>query len=115
MNGPRRGHRLLERPVEALEHAAIRQLGQDCIDGIVEAKAPLLHEDQRRHRDDRLGHRGHAEDGVPLHGSAPAQRHAADRVHVGLAPAAHQRDQAGDAAMLDVAGHGVVHSAQSRL
>ena len=113
---PVRGHGLVERPVELLQHLAVGELGHQSIDGLVEPQLALLHEDHRRRRGDGLGHRGDPEDRVaPRSGSLPPRRLRADRVDVDRSPPADQRDDPGDLVALDVAGHHVVHTAEPRL
>ena len=46
------------------EYAPLGQFGKRRVDGIVEPHLVVLHEDERRHRHDRLGHRRDAEDAV---------------------------------------------------
>ena len=111
---PLRRHGVVERAVEARQHPAIGELGQQPIDRLVEAQRALLDQDHRRRGRDRLGHRGDAEDRVAAHRLAAAERLRADRVDVHLAAAADQRDEPRHAAALDVAGHDVVHAAQPR-
>src|SRR5262249_35097420 len=67
----------------------------------------FLHQDHRRSRRERLGHRGNAEDGVPLHWGA-AESHGSDRVDMSLAMPADQRDKTGHAAARDVSGHNIM-------
>ena len=62
---PLGGHRLpVDRTVSVDEHVPVGQLGKQRVDGIVEPQLVLLHEDERRHRQDRLSHRRDAEDAV---------------------------------------------------
>jgi hypothetical protein len=42
-------------------HSKVRELGQEATDRIIEADFTLLHEDHRRYRGDRLGHRRESE------------------------------------------------------
>ncbi len=55
---PLGGHRFpVDRSMSVDEHTPVRQFGKQLVDGIVEAQLVLLHEDERGHRHDRLGHR----------------------------------------------------------
>ena len=59
------GDRLaVDRAERVDEHASIGELGEQRVDGIVEAEEVLLHQDQRRHRRDGLGDRRDAEEAV---------------------------------------------------
>ena len=49
------------------EHPHVGELGRPPGDRVAERELALLHQHQGRHRGDRLGHRGDAEQGVPLH------------------------------------------------
>ena len=69
--GRLRRHGVVERPVEPLQHPAVGELGQQPIDRLVQPQLALLDQDHRRHRRDRLGHRGDAEDRVAPHRVAP--------------------------------------------
>ena len=110
-----RGHGVVERRVEPRQHAAIRELGQERIDRLVEPEHALLDEDQRRHGRHRLRHRGDPEDGVARHRVARAQRLQAERVDARLAAPVEQRDEPGDSAALHVPRQDVTHAAQARL
>ena len=111
---PLRRHRIVERGVERAQHAPPGQLGQQPIHRLVEAQHALLHEDQRRHGDDRLGHRGDADDRVARDRRAAAYRLRADRVDMGVAAPAHGGDDAGHLAALDIARHDIVHLREAR-
>src|SRR5258707_560019 len=63
-NGPLRGHGVVERPVKSLQDLALSQFWQPAIHGLVQPQLAFFHQDHRRRSDDRLAHRGNAEDGV---------------------------------------------------
>ena len=111
---PVRGHGVFERPVKALENLAVGQLGQQGVDRIVEPQPAFFHQDHGRHGRDRLGHRGDAEDGVPPHRVAAADRLRADRIDARLAAPAGERDDTGRVAALDVPGHDAAHPVEPR-
>lgn len=112
---PLGGHRVLERPVEALENRVIGELGQQAIDRLVEPKPAFLDEEHRRCRRNRLGHRADPEDRVAPDRLATGERGGADRIDVQLAASRQQRDDSGHCAALDTARHDVVHAVEARL
>ena len=74
---PFRRHGVVDRAFEAFQHAPVGKLGQQSVDGIVEAQLALLDQDHRRGRRHRLGHGGDAEDRVAPHRRVAFQRLAA--------------------------------------
>ena len=99
--------------VGAAQDAAVGELPEQPLDGIVEAQDAFLDEDHRRGGDDGLRHRGDPEDAVALHRRAP-DREASDHIDVHLAAAGHQRDQAGHVAGFDVPGQHLAQPPQPR-
>jgi hypothetical protein len=76
------------------------------------AAIAFLDQDHRGNSRHRLGHRRDPENRVALH-RRTAERELADGIGMNLALAAHQRHQAGHAAIIDIGGHHVVHAAQA--
>jgi hypothetical protein len=91
----------------------VGQLRQEPIHRLVQPQLAFLHQDHRRCGRDRLGHRGNAEDRVPPHRAAP-ERLLADRIDVDLAAPADERDETGELAARNIAGHDIVHAAKPR-
>jgi hypothetical protein len=102
---------VLYRTVDPLQDLAIGKLGQQRIDRIVQAQLALLDQDHRGGSRDWLGHRGDPEDGVAADGG-PADGHVAGDVDVNRVLPAHESDQAGYLATLDVAIENVAHAQQ---
>ena len=101
MIGARRGHRVVERPVEPPEHAALGELGEQSVHRVVEAEESLADERQGGRGRHGLGRRRDAEErlaptGAPPIASAPAV------VDVHLVAVRDQRDHAGDVTVLHV-------------
>ena len=94
---------------------SVGKLGQEPIDRLVEAHDALLEQDHRRHGGDRLGHRRDAEDRVAPHRTATINGGHADHIDVCLAPPAHDRDDAGRGATVDVARQDVVEAGEAVL
>ncbi len=92
------GHGVVQRAVDVLEHLAVGQFGQQAVDRLVPPQLALLDQDHRRHGGDRLGHRGDAEDRVPLERVVLAQVLVPDHVDHRLAAAMDHGDDPGDLA-----------------
>ncbi len=92
------GHGVVQRAVDVLEHLAVGQFRQQAVDRLVQPQLALLDQDHRRHGGDRLGHRGDAEDRVPLERVVLAQVLVPDHVHHRLAAAMDHGDDPGDLA-----------------
>src|SRR5215217_4797468 len=103
------GNGVVDRPVEALEHLPIGELGKEAIDRLIEAELAFLDQDHRGSGGDWLRHRGDAKDGVARHRLA-IDRSPPDHVNFRLAAPADEGDQSGDRAMLDVARHQIMHA-----
>jgi hypothetical protein len=104
-DGAGRRHRVAELGVEAAQHLAVGELGQQVIDRAVEAQNALLDEGEGGHRGDGLGQRSDPEDGVAPHRLAVAKGLGADHVNVDLPLAGDEGDEARHGAPLHVPGH----------
>jgi len=100
----------LSPPVD--QHPPVGQLGEQVVDGVVEAEPALLDQEQRSHGDDGLGHRGDPEDGIATHRLrfAPGQDAAGAGGDVGAA-GGEPRHPSGIAS-LHMAGHHVAESGE---
>ena len=106
------GHGVVDGRVDVAHHPPVGELGQEAVDGLVQPEHTFLEEDHRRHRGDRLGHGGDAEDRVTLDRAA-AERGGTDDVDMGLVPAADHRHQTGRSRPVDVAFHDVVQAGET--
>ena len=111
---PLRGHGIVERPIESLQHLALSQFGEQSVHWLVQPQLAFFHQDHRCNSDDWLGHRGNAEDGVAPHWGAITDRLRPHHINMHLAPPADQRDETRHFTALDIAGHDLVHAAEPR-
>jgi hypothetical protein len=110
-----RGHRVVERPVEPLQHLAGGQLGKPPIHRIAEPQLAFLDQDHSRRGRDRLGQRRDAKDRVAPDRVAAADHLHADRIDVHFAPPTYQHDDTAHLSALDIARHDVAHAVEPRL
>ena len=108
-------HGVIQWPVYPPQHAAVRQLRQQPVDGLIEPELALLNQDHCGHGRNRLGHRCDAEDRVAPDRIAPVPILAADGIHVRLAMPAEQRHNACHLAPLDMTCKDIVHAVEPRL
>jgi hypothetical protein len=110
----RRGHRVVQLAVDGPQDLPVRELRQEGVDGVVEPQRAFLDENHRRHRRDRLRHRGQAKNRIAPHRRRAVERQGADCVDVLGAPAADERDEAGQSTAVHVATQDVVYPRQPR-
>ena len=108
-------HRVVDLAVERAQHAAVRQLGEQGVDGIVESQPAFLDEQHRRDRGDRLGHGRDPKDRVAAHRPVLAHGVDADRVDVHVARAGHHPHEARMRAVVHVALQHVAQPFESGL
>jgi hypothetical protein len=86
---------LVERAGRVFQDLHVLELGRPAGDRIIQIEFARFEQHQGRHRSDRLGHRGDAEEGVALHRRAALQVALARGVDPNnLAPAPYQGDRA---------------------
>src|SRR5262249_29995843 len=107
-DGALRGNGVVERPVDTRENATIRELGQEPIDGLVEAELGLVDKDERRRGGARFRHRRDTKDRVATHREA-SERRLAEDVDVDFTAPTDDGDQARQRAAGDVASHEIVN------
>ncbi len=103
-------HGVVERTVDALQHLAVRELGQQRVDRIVQPQLRFFDQDHGGRGRDRLDDRRDAENRVAPHRVLAAERLHAERIDVRLAAAADEGHESGHPAALDMAGHRLVHA-----
>ena len=87
------GHRVVELGVDRAQHPAIGELGQQVVDGLVEAQSPSSTNDIVVAAVIGLRERRDAEDGRPVERRAVGERRGADGVDVDVVAAGHERDE----------------------
>ena len=97
----------VDRPERVDEHAAVGELREQCVDGIVEAEQVLLHQDQRRDRGDRFGDRRDAELAVGFDRRRLAAREPSGHAPVDVVTACRQPGHATHGVAVDVAEDGL--------
>ena len=102
-------------PSSRFEHLAVGQLGKQPIHRLIQPQLAFFHQDHRRGGRDRLADRRDAKNRIAAHRVLAAQGLHANRINMHLAAPADQRDQSGNVAVLDMAGHHVVHAVEPRL
>ena len=110
-----RGDGVVQRSVRVGEDGHVRQLGEERVDGIVEAEGAVLDEGHGAGGDDRLGHRAEAADGVGCHrcGRAGAvEGEGADGLDVDGTVAGDEGEGAGGEAGVDVVGEQVAYAGE---
>ena len=108
-----RGHGVVELGVEGAQHAAVGELGEQVVDGLVQADDPLLDQRHRGDRGDRLGERRDAEDGRPVERGRIVERRRADRLDAHVVAPCDEVGEPGHLARVDVPGHRVVQRRRS--
>ena len=100
---------IARRDVEAPEHPAIGELGQQAVDGLVERERPVGDELHRQRRDQGLRVRAEPDHRVGTQRGVPAGVGAADRREARPTAVADPDDRAGHEARLDGPAHTLDH------
>lgn len=102
-DGAWRGIKVVGRALRVAQYHPVRQFREPAVDRIVEADPAFFDEGQRGSGDDRLGHRGDADDRIAPDRCLRLLVAPAERADVGfLAVAMDERDQTGDLAAIDL-------------
>ena len=108
------GHGVVEVGVDAAQHAAVGQLGEEVVDRCVKVQGAVVDEPHDGGGGDGLGHRGDTEDVVAPQGLGVAEGPGADDIDVRTAVAGDERDAAGHVAALDMTAQDVVETDETR-
>ena len=100
---PKRRHGVIERSVDAAQHAPVRQVRKPALRRRIQGKSAFLRQHHDGSRGEGLGHRGDAEDRVALHRCVGADR---------LGPKCFGMDRVATGDQIDRARHDAVRDAR---
>jgi hypothetical protein len=95
-------HRVVERPVDALQDTPVGQFGQERLHRIVRSEHAVVDQHHGARGTDRLGDRRDAKDGVSSERRRIVEGERAEHFDVHVTPPRDQRHQTGDVTALDV-------------